>query len=488
MIVLGTGFVLSEEDEIPGTPWIGWHTVLQESPNNVAATTNSDDAVLLANPSTNLKWSATTATEQYITVSTFTYAGDMDYMGVARHNFGSAGIAVSVEALITNPTSSTLKLLFHFDDNDGSTTLLDSSGQGHIFAAVGNAQIDTSQSKFGGSSLALDGTGDYVLGDGSSDFAFGTGDFTIDFWVRLTTTASFRQFYDSIGLGAPTGNAISIVKSETTHKFVVQIAGSDIITGTTTIAVDTWYHVAVTRSGTNLRLFVNGTQEGGTVVNSTNLINPSGRPVLGIYGSDLTASALAGWLEDVRVVKGEALWTANFTAPTEAIVGGWLELTPPTVPANDSPLMFRFDPAAYYQMRLRMQAGSLAPQAAVMYIGELLVCERSIDINVEHVPITYGRRSHIVNGMSQAGQFLGRIVIGEHRATKAEFKWFQDVWWRANFDPFLAAAQDIPFFWAWAPEEYPSECGYVWLTNNAEASVDTVTRRVHTELVMEGVA
>jgi len=166
----------------------------------------------------------------------------------------------------------------------------------------------------------------------------------------------------------------------------------------------------------------------------------------------------------------------------------WVELTSPAVPADDSPIMFRWDLTLYAAVRLRMQPGIAPPLAAVMYVGELLVCERSIDVNVEHVPVTYGRRTHVVNGMSQSGEFLGRIVLGEHRATKAEFKWFNSAWWRANFDPFLEAAKEIPFFWAWSPEEYPAECGYVWLTKDTEPEVDTVTRRVHSTLEMEGVA
>ena len=495
-IVLGTGFVLSEVDEIPGTPWIGWHNVVSDSPQNITTTTNVADSVNLTNPSTNLKWAGTTATEQYITTTTdpvTTGEGDVDYLGVARHNFGTAGIAVSVEALTTNPATDTqTRLLLHFDDAGLSPDVfIDSSPGAHVFTNNGNTFHDTSTKQFGIASGFFDGTNDWISTPDHADFTLGANDFTIEFRFNCTAPASGGGNVNVTGqyTGVATASAWYIYRTSlNTFNFgyavgaVFSEIGISLLQFTSALNTG-WHHMAIVRSGTTITPYLDGVA--GTSATGVGTINDSATSLqIGTMASGSTS--WKGWIDEFRLSVGVARYTAAFTPPTIAFP--WAELTSPTVPADDSPLMFRFDPASYYQVRLRMQAGSEPPEAAVVYIGELLVCERSIDVNVEHVPVTYGRRTHVVNGMSQSGEFLGRIVIGEHRATKAEFKWFQDTWWRTNFDPFLEAAQSIPFFWAWSPEEYPAECGYVWLTNDAEASVDTVTRRVHTELVMEGVA
>lgn len=168
----------------------------------------------------------------------------------------------------------------------------------------------------------------------------------------------------------------------------------------------------------------------------------------------------------------------------------WVEVISPQTITDDSPIIFRFQPqdTASVRIKLAVTDTSAVPEAAVVYTGELLVLERSIKIGTGHVPITYGRRTDVVNGMSESGQFLGRIVLGEYRLSKAEFEWFTPTFYRSDIDAFLDAAQEIPFFWAWSPDEYPLETGYCWLTNNAEPEVDPATRRVALTLEMRGVA
>lgn len=165
------------------------------------------------------------------------------------------------------------------------------------------------------------------------------------------------------------------------------------------------------------------------------------------------------------------------------------EVVAPQVLPDNLPIIFRISTIAVTRIRIKLAVTdtSAAPEAAVIYVGTLLVLERSINLN-KHVPITYGRRTNIVNGMSESGNFLGRIVTGEYRVSKAEFEWFTSAFYRASIDTFLAAAQQVPFFWAWSPDEYPLETGYCWLTNDAEPEVDPVTRRVALTLEMRGVA
>lgn len=159
-----------------------------------------------------------------------------------------------------------------------------------------------------------------------------------------------------------------------------------------------------------------------------------------------------------------------------------------TTVTDDGPLIIRIPPAVYSQLRLYLLEGSTFPQAAVVYAGRLLVLERGIRVDVTHVPIPYGRRTRIVNGMSESGNFLGRLVLSESRESRAEFFAFTPTFYRNNIDPFLIAAQEFPFFWSWAPTDYPLETGYSWLTADAQPQVSPDHRRIALTLDMAGIA
>lgn len=199
-------------------------------------------------------------------------------------------------------------LLLHFDGADASTTITDSSPSAHSPTAVGNAQIDTAQSVFGGASLLLD-VNDTVTIPDHADWDLGTGDFTIDFRVRFSTI-------DGAG-------ANNMVNFGATDIRLAVVAGSKFRTtleGTTTDnswspSTNTWYHVAVTRASGSLRVFINGTQIGSTQTNNGNVA------VATSFVIGAAVEGLRGWLDEFRLVKGTAVWTANFTPPAAAYVG-----------------------------------------------------------------------------------------------------------------------------------------------------------------------
>lgn len=203
-------------------------------------------------------------------------------------------------------------LLAHFDGADASASFIDSSAAPKTLTGAGNAQIDTAQSVYGGASLLLDGTGDSVSMGGSADFAFGSGDFTIDFRFRPSSVTGTRIFFDFRPTGTQ-GFYPTIYTDGTTLYFFTNSGNR--ITGASVLAVNTWYHVAVARSGTNTKMFLNGTQEGSTYVDSNTYLNGASRPIVGVSGTD----GLTGWaghVDEMRVSKGIARWTANFTPPT----------------------------------------------------------------------------------------------------------------------------------------------------------------------------
>lgn len=222
-----------------------------------------------------------------------------------------ASIAFALKpATIAPGIDSYTVLMLHGDGSDASTTFTDDSGNAHTFTATGNAQIDTAQSKFGGASMLFDGTGDYLAGNADTDFSFGTGDFTIDFWVRMNGTSGERAVYS---LDASSNVSFDIYFSGAAPIFATN--GTDRITGGA-LSNTTWYHIALTRSGNDHRLFVDGVQVGSTYTAANTYGAPnSGYPRI---GSNSFGDAFPGWIDELRVSKGIARWTATFGPPTEA--------------------------------------------------------------------------------------------------------------------------------------------------------------------------
>ncbi|MBI4115398.1 MAG: LamG domain-containing protein [Candidatus Omnitrophica bacterium] len=222
--------------------------------------------------------------------SGYTWRGSPDYDVVA----GAGGIDASAV------------LMLHANGTDASATFTDSSQTPKTLTANGNAQIDTAQSKFGGASALFDGSGDYLSIPDSADWDFGTGDFTIDFWVRFNTVGT-QVFVDRNA-----GDIAVRRGSDGTLKF--SINGNDqIVSATWSPSVNVWYHIAAVRSGTSAYLFVNGVQLGSTGTSSHNITGTTGMAV-GARGDGYTP--IDGWMDEVRISKGIARWTSNFTPPT----------------------------------------------------------------------------------------------------------------------------------------------------------------------------
>ena len=189
--------------------------------------------------------------------------------------------------------------------------------------AYGNAQVSTAQSKFGGSSAFFDGTGDALTINHEGSMRFGTGDFAIEFWYRPVSRAKAYPIVFSNKSGFDAGNIVFHDRhSANTTKLTVWIynlsSSAPIFTTTTTTVDGTWYHIALTRSGTSLKLFVNGTQEGSTYTTSADIDTGAGTVPYQISATGAD-SEYNGYLDEVRV-SNTARYTANFTPSTTAFV------------------------------------------------------------------------------------------------------------------------------------------------------------------------
>lgn len=215
----------------------------------------------------------------------------------------------SVAATDTNIRE--VSLLLHGNGTNGSTTITDSSLTPKAVTAVGNAQISTAQSKFGGASIYLDGAGDAANVASDIAFAFGANDFTIELWVYPVSVSGNPNLFDT----RPSGNGAwpAIYFDGGRLRYFLNTA--DRISGSTVLATNTtWYHIALCRAGSNTKLFLNGIQEGSTYSDSTSLLQ--GPFALGIDSRNLASNPFNAYFDDVRVTKGIARYTANFTPPT----------------------------------------------------------------------------------------------------------------------------------------------------------------------------
>ena len=180
------------------------------------------------------------------------------------------------------------------------------------YETVGDVRLNTSVVKYGNSSIFFDGTGDYTFPVGTGlNFTFGTGNFTIEFWCYLNATSAV--LYDGRPLNT---NGVYPAIYVTGGSLRYYVSTADRITSGSTLSTGIWYHIAVSRSSTSTKMFIDGTQTGSTYTDSNNYLGSTNRPVFGISAFDLSASALNGYLSDVRITNGIARYTANFTPPT----------------------------------------------------------------------------------------------------------------------------------------------------------------------------
>ncbi len=186
----------------------------------------------------------------------------------------------------------------------------------NVLETVGNAQISTAQSRFGGSSMLFDETGDYLTVPPSPNMSLGTGDFTIECWVRfaVSTVGNGQGVFQlsngylnsavrGPGLGAETGTGEWTIYHGTTF---TQSTGN-------VPATNTWYHTAVVRSSGTTKLYVNGT----SIISVADTTNYTDQYFV-IGGWYSTGFLLNGYIDDFRITKGVARYTANFTPPAAA--------------------------------------------------------------------------------------------------------------------------------------------------------------------------
>jgi hypothetical protein len=265
---------------------------------------------------------ATPATETSVEVGREAFGGSNPLTGYI------SGLRIVTGSAVYDPASSTItvptapltaitntSLLLNFT-NAG---VLDATAKNDL-ETVGNAQISTAQSKWGGASIAFDGTGDLLTVPDNNGFSMGNGNFTIEFWMY--PLSSSRQSILWQGDNAGTNSSASFSMGITaTSKIVGSVfSGGTAYDATSAASVTTnaWTHVALVRNGNTNTLYLNGTADGTANVTGV-VVDNSAQPVkIGDYTTGGGGLPFNGYIDDFRITKGVARYTANFTAPTAA--------------------------------------------------------------------------------------------------------------------------------------------------------------------------
>jgi hypothetical protein len=185
-----------------------------------------------------------------------------------------------------------------------------------IYAAAASTTGSPTVSTSGSGSLSFNGSNQAFRYAGQSGFAYGTGDFTIEFWMYPNTfSASYRTIYESRDV-SNTGNG-PLIYFHPSGGLLVYLNGADRISGAV-VTAGQWSHIAVCRISGSTKAYINGTQTGSTYSDSTNYTIGSNVPVIGANYTG-NAAIFDGYVSNLRVVKGVGVYTGTFTPSTSPL-------------------------------------------------------------------------------------------------------------------------------------------------------------------------
>lgn len=177
-------------------------------------------------------------------------------------------------------------------------------------------------------------------------------------------------------------------------------------------------------------------------------------------------------------------WGSGGVAVTVETLAGdedaeWEVAVPEQTFANDSPHVFQFTERHCIGVRLKLVPGNVDPvypEAAILFVGRLITVDSGLPPG--HAPISFSDNRETVDNQAQDGGYLGSVVLNESHSTSVQFADLDPTWYRQYLEPFRKAGKGTTFFFAWAPQAWPDEVGYCWITNDPRAVVNRTTGEV----------
>lgn len=220
---------------------------------------------------------------------------------------------------MSDASFASVTLLLLGNGTDTSTTIVDSSNSAHTITRNGNTQLSTTSPKFGTAAILFDGTGDYLAipANASTELEF-SADFTWDLWMKpsalargelLAANQSTRNSHNYHLIFATNSTDILEFYDGAGTNLQLSIASAGLNDGN-------WHHIAVTRSGTTVRIYIDGVHKGNFTSSTT--YGDSLGVAVGAHPVNVSATDYAGRMDCVRMTKGVARWTgtSSFTPPT----------------------------------------------------------------------------------------------------------------------------------------------------------------------------
>lgn len=221
-----------------------------------------------------------------------------------------------------------VSLLLPFDGADGFSSAADLSSVPKTITFFGDAKISTTQSKFGGTSLYLDGSGDYLSVAHNPALSLVSGDWTIEAWIYIVAlpASGTMEIVNKDGVSGTSYSqfALAVTSAGKLTAFIGNGNGvsptGTIYTGSTTITTGAWHHVAIVKNGSTFIGFLNGGQEWSAA--AATMYEGSKALLIGYHTGQPGTAYFNGYIDDLRITKGIARYTANFTPPAAAFVAG----------------------------------------------------------------------------------------------------------------------------------------------------------------------
>ena len=235
-------------------------------------------------------------------------AGNSDYNGYISNLYINNGVAESITLPTSLETDTTQEALLNFTN----ASIVDATGK-NVLETVGNAQVDTTTVKYGTGAMEFDGTGDYLNLPDSENFAFGTGDFTVEFWINKGSGDSQVILDNRPTTSSSNGFLITIFNGQ---KVSYYTSGSPQAQDPTALVEGQWIHYALARSSGTTRLFRDGVV---VATKSSDTFNYTHTGLRIVDRLPFTGVPLNGYLDDLRITKGIARYTTNFTPPEAAL-------------------------------------------------------------------------------------------------------------------------------------------------------------------------
>jgi len=283
----------------------------------------SSDSIMAKNRTSGLVFD--TSGSVTIDTSYTTYSTTLDKMEYSTNALAQMAYVTSADSVAEGAQGTIdaeTKLLVHFNGANDGTTFSDTATNKQITNPNNGVLTKTGIKKFGTAAGYFNGASYLHLND-NADWDFGTGTFSVDFWV-YPTSADFSGYLPMVASG-------NYNTPENTHGWTIYTRDSGVVklstngssvnqvtSGDQVLTMNTWNHIAVIKKGTgstDFNIYVNGVA--GNAPETGNVITDAGTYglTIGRYYNDLNGYYYTGYLDELRISKGVARWTSNFTLP-----------------------------------------------------------------------------------------------------------------------------------------------------------------------------